>query len=90
MEITVTDKSTIKNLAPQVQEKYDRLRSILGELGGCVVAFSGGVDSTFLFSVAVQVLGDRALAVTATSHTYPERELQEARDLAALIGGRHR
>jgi len=86
----VTDKTTVESLEPQVQEKYDRLRSILGELGGCVVAFSGGVDSTFLFSVAAQMLGERALAVTATSHTYPERELQEARDLAALIGGRHR
>jgi len=55
-----------------------------------VIGFSGGVDSTFLFSVAVDVLGGRALAVTATSETYPERELAEAQELAAMIGGRHR
>ncbi|MEI6205689.1 MAG: ATP-dependent sacrificial sulfur transferase LarE [Desulfuromonadales bacterium] len=82
--------TAVENLPPHVQKKYDHLRSILSELGGCVVAFSGGVDSTFLFSVAVEVLGERVVAVTATSHTYPERELQEARKLAEQIGGRHR
>lgn len=71
-------------------EKYRALREQLAGLGGCVIAFSGGVDSALLFAVATEVLGDRALAVTATSETYPQRELQEARDLAALIGGRHR
>jgi len=71
-------------------EKYEHLRSIIGGLGGCVIGFSGGVDSTFLFSVAVDVLRERALAVTATSETYPERERNEACELAALIGGRHR
>lgn len=71
-------------------EKYQHLREIISEMGGCLIGFSGGVDSTFLFAVAVDVLDGRVLAVTATSATYPERELREARELAALIGGRHR
>lgn len=55
-----------------------------------MVAFSGGVDSSLLLAVAVKVLGKRALAVTATSETYPERELIEARALAVQLGARHR
>jgi uncharacterized protein len=73
----------------QLQGKASLLRTILAKMGGCVVGFSGGVDSTLLFAVAVEVLGQRALAVTATSKTYPERELNEARELALRIGGRH-
>jgi uncharacterized protein len=69
--------------------KTDRLRTILDDMGGCVIGFSGGVDSTLLFAVAAELLGGRALAVTATSQTYPERELNEARELAGQIGGRH-
>jgi len=73
-----------------LRAKRDRLVGLLRETGGCVIGFSGGVDSTFLYAVAAEVLGDRALAVTATSETYPRRELDEARRLAEGIGGRHR
>jgi uncharacterized protein len=73
----------------KLQDKAASLRAILADMGGCVIGFSGGVDSTLLFAVAVEVLGQRALAVTATSKTYPERELNEARELALQIGGRH-
>jgi uncharacterized protein len=73
-----------------LRSKRDRLVGLLRETDGCVIGFSGGVDSSFLYAVAVEVLGDRALAVTATSETYPRRELDEARALAAEIGGRHR
>ncbi|NQT94784.1 MAG: 7-cyano-7-deazaguanine synthase, partial [Lentisphaerae bacterium] len=54
-----------------------------------VVAFSGGVDSAFLAAVAAQELGDRALAVTALSPTYPQREQDDAAATAAQIGIRH-
>ncbi len=73
-----------------LQEKYAQLQQQLKEMGGCVIAYSGGVDSSFLFAVAVQLLGDRALGVTATSATYPERELREAESLARQLGGRQR
>lgn len=72
-----------------LHDKTVKLRNILAEMGGCVIGFSGGVDSTLLFAVAVELLGNLALAVTATSQTYPERELNEARELAKKIGGRH-
>jgi uncharacterized protein len=75
---------------PLLQEKKEKLYNIIRDMGGCVVGFSGGVDSTLLFAVAAEVLGDRALAVTATSETYPERELREASEFARKIGGRHR
>ena len=75
---------------PLLQEKKEKLYAILHDMGGCVVGFSGGVDSTLLFAVAAEALGDRALAVTATSETYPERELREAEAFARKIGGRHR
>jgi len=73
-----------------LHDKTSKLKSLLSDMGGCVIGFSGGVDSTLLFAVAAGVLGQRALAVTATSETYPQRELNEARELAERIGGRHR
>lgn len=72
-----------------LQDKVNKLRMILADMGGCVIGFSGGVDSTLLFAVAAEVLGRQALAVTATSQIFPERELNEARELAEHIGGRH-
>ena len=75
---------------PLLLDKTNNLKTLLADMGGCVIGFSGGVDSTLLFAVAAEVLGQRVLAVTATSETYPVRELNEARDLATRIGGRHR
>ena len=72
-----------------IQEKYDKLKRIIIEAGSAAIAFSGGVDSTFLLKVCVDLLGNRALAVTARSETFPARELEQARDLAKQIGGKH-
>ena len=63
----------------QLHEKKQRLENYLRELGGVVVAFSSGVDSTFLLKIAHDVLGERAIAVTARSCSFPARELNEAK-----------
>lgn len=74
---------------PTLTEKYARLQEQVRSLGSVLVAFSGGVDSTLLLKVAHDTLGDRAVAATADSETYPREELAQARELAALIGCRH-
>lgn len=78
------------DVGPETRAKYQRLLGVLRGLERVVVAFSGGVDSTFLGLAARDALGsDGALLVTADSESYAEGELDEARRLAALIGLRH-
>jgi uncharacterized protein len=72
-----------------IDEKLAALERIVSATGGACLAFSGGADSTFLARVASRVLGERFLAVTAASETYPARERRQAVDLAARLGFRH-
>jgi uncharacterized protein len=72
-----------------LQEKYDRLKEIIIQAESAAVAFSGGVDSTFLLKVCVDLLNRKVLAITARSETYPARELVDAEDLANQMGVKH-
>jgi uncharacterized protein len=69
--------------------KLDALRAALRDIGSAAVAFSAGVDSTFLLHVAHGVLGDRVVAVTARSRSFPAREIDEAAAFCRAEGVRH-
>ena len=73
-------------LKSETCRKYKKLESILKKMGGVLVAFSGGVDSTLLLRTARDLLDGNVRAVVAASETYPQREIREARRLAARFG----
>lgn len=73
-----------------MEDKLEILKKQLKKYKSAVIAFSGGVDSTFLARIAKDVFGDDLLLITATSSTYPFYELEEAKSLAELLGIKHK
>lgn len=73
----------------ELEARLAALRAVLAGMGGVVIGMSGGVDSVVLARAAAEVLGERALAVTADSPSLPRRELREAEELARMAGVRH-
>jgi len=71
-------------------DKFKKLKDILKNMDSVLVAYSGGLDSTFLLKVASDVLQNKVLAVTATSPTYPKEELIFAKKMTKSIGARHK
>lgn len=81
--------TTSLDLSPLLVEKRERLLAALRSYGRCAVAFSGGVDSAVVAKAAHLALGDQALAVTGVSPSLATGELEQAAELAQLIGIRH-
>ncbi len=73
----------------ELLEKYEILKDYFSNLGSVAIAFSSGVDSTFLLYAAHEALGDKVIAVTASSCSFPKRELTEAKDYCKALGVRH-
>lgn len=71
-------------------DKLDKLKRILKRVGPAIIAFSGGVDSTFLAAVAKQVLGKDIVLVTAVSKTYPRSELKDSVRFSKMLGSNHK
>lgn len=76
-------------MATTTESKLAHLRDIIASTRSALIAFSGGVDSTFVSAVAHDVLGDRALAITGVSPSVPATEVEEAKQLARDIGIAH-
>jgi len=76
-------------LSPELRAKFERLRGIFDPMRTVIVAFSGGVDSTFVLKVAHETIGERVLALTTTSPTMPDEDRESALAMAKLIGARH-
>jgi len=78
-----------QGVSATLEGRQQHLESILREMKSVAIGFSGGADSTLLLRVAVQVLGDDALALTAVSPSFPDRDRLAAIELARGMGARH-
>ncbi|MBI5779572.1 MAG: ATP-dependent sacrificial sulfur transferase LarE [Planctomycetes bacterium] len=74
----------------ELQQKYQKLQDIIRRMPSAVVAYSGGVDSTFLAFACNAILKNKSIAVTAVSETYPQKEYEEAVAFARQMGLNHR
>ena len=79
----------VDSLCQSSQLKIEQMRAAIRGYGSALVAFSGGVDSTFVLKVAVEELGEKALALTALSASVAPDEVFEAKQLASSCGARH-
>ncbi len=87
--VPVLSDAEVEALCEQSAERLESLKASLREHGSALVAFSGGVDSAFVLKVAVDVLGERAIAFTAISASVAPDEADEAKALATQLGARH-
>jgi pyridinium-3,5-biscarboxylic acid mononucleotide sulfurtransferase len=89
-KLTVYELRMMNKISVELHGKYENLQNIFREMGSALIAMSGGVDSVVMAKVACDVLGDRALAVTADSPSLPRRELDTTVELARDFNIRHR
>jgi len=87
MEKTPDNNENIESM--DIRTRLDSLKSELKAMGSVAVAFSGGVDSTFLLKVSAEVLGDNVLAVTLKSPSFPKREIEAAVSIAGKFNVKH-
>lgn len=85
----INNRGAKEQLTDELQAKLAKLEDYIRELGSLAVGFSGGADSAFLLAVAHEVLGDKAIAVTAADASVPQREIDEAKSFCKDRGIRH-